>query len=38
MGYRVFAVFVFLAMIAFYCALWWYYHRHRCGPTHIPQR
>lgn len=28
MGYRVFAVFVFLFVIAFYCSLWWYYRQH----------
>jgi hypothetical protein len=29
-GYRVFAVFVFLFVLAFYGALWWYYRQHRC--------
>jgi hypothetical protein len=27
-GYRVFAVFVFLFVLAFYGALWWYYRQH----------
>jgi hypothetical protein len=29
-GYRAFAVFVFLLVLAFYGALWWYYRQHRC--------
>ena len=29
-GYRVFAGFVFLLVLAFYGALWWYYRQHRC--------
>lgn len=37
MGYRAFAVFVFLFIGAFYCGLWWYYRQHRCSPA-LPSR